>query len=149
MKALIEEVMGELGHRLEARSLSLRLTVSQVTLQQLNHDLLFQLIYNLINNAIRYNKDGGEIIITDDYIPRKSYSLFIRDTGVGIPENEIGSIFDRFKKTDRNEGEGYGLGLSIVKSIAQYLGIRIEVKSEFTKGTVFSIIFPARMQGVI
>jgi two-component system sensor histidine kinase ArlS len=149
IKALIKEVMEELGHRLEARGLNFRLTVSPVTLQHLNHDLLFQLIYNLINNAIRYNKEGGEILITDDFMPGKSYSLFIRDTGVGIPENEIGSIFDRFKKTGRSEGEGYGLGLSIVKSIGQYLGIRIEVKSEFSKGTVFSIIFPARMQVII
>ena len=149
IKALIDEVMEELGHRMEAKGLTFQLNISRVTLRQLNHDLLFQLIYNLVNNAIRYNKEGGEISITDHLIRGKSYSLYIKDTGIGIPENEIGSIFDRFKKTARNEGEGYGLGLSIVKSIAQYHGIRIEVKSDFSKGTVFSLIFPGSMQLLI
>jgi signal transduction histidine kinase len=134
---------------MEAKGLSFKLNISRVTLQRLNHDLLFQLIYNLVNNAIRYNKEGGEISITDHLTRGKSYSLYIKDTGIGIPENEIGSIFDRFKKTGRNEGEGYGLGLSIVKSIAQYHGIRIEVKSDFSKGTVFSVIFPGSMQLLI
>jgi len=149
IKALIDEVMEELGHRMEEKGLTFKLNISRVTLRQLNHDLLFQLIYNLVNNAIRYNKEGGEISITDHLIRGKSYSLYIKDTGIGIPENEIGSIFDRFKKTARNEGEGYGLGLSIVKSIAQYHGIRIEVKSDFSKGTVFSLIFPGSMQLLI
>ena len=146
VKPLFEEILEELQDRLQAKDILCRLNISAtLTLQQLNRDLLFQLIYNLVNNAIRYNKEGGEIVISDHLIPGKSYTIFIQDTGIGISHDELSSIFDRFKKTGHTEGEGYGLGLSIVKSIAQYHEMRIEVKSEVGKGTIFNIFFPARM----
>jgi signal transduction histidine kinase len=66
----------------------------------------------------------------------------IEDTGIGIPAKDLDTIFDRFKKNMPSEGEGYGLGLSIVKSIAQYHEMKIEVRSEYGKGSVFKIIFP-------
>jgi two-component system sensor histidine kinase ArlS len=146
IKKLVEEVMNELEDRLEARGIRFRLSFSDDhTLQNLNRDLIFQLIFNLVNNAIRYNKENGEISITGYLDPGKSYRLLIADTGVGIAAKDIDTIFDRFKKSGPAEGEGYGLGLSIVKSIAQYHGMRIEVKSEYGKGTVFSIIFPKEL----
>ena len=143
IKKLVEEVMNELEDRLEARGIRFILSFSNDhILQQLNRDLLFQLIFNLVNNAIRYNKENGEISISGYLNPDKSYRLLIADTGVGIPAKDLDIIFDRFKKSGPAEGEGYGLGLSIVKSIAQFHGIRIEVKSEYGKGSVFIIIFP-------
>lgn len=146
IKILVEEAMKELEDRLESKNIRFKLNISkEQTLQHLNRDLIFQLIYNLINNAIRYNKDEGEISITDHFNPGKSYTLFIEDTGIGIPEKELDAIFDRFKKASQIEGEGYGLGLSIVKSIAQYHGIMIEVKSEYGKGSIFGIIFPMEL----
>jgi two-component system, OmpR family, sensor histidine kinase ArlS len=146
IKKLVEEVMNELEDRLEARGIRFRLSFSNDhILQHLNRDLLFQLIFNLVNNAIRYNKENGEISITGYLDPDKSYRLLIADTGVGIASKDLDTIFDRFKKSGLAEGEGYGLGLSIVKSIAQYHGMRIEVKSEYGKGSVFSIIFPKEL----
>jgi len=143
VKRLFEEVIEELQDRLQAKAILYKLNISEtLTLQQINRDLLFQLIYNLVNNAIRYNKEGGKIAVTDHLIPGKSYTIFIQDTGIGIPHDELSSIFDRFKKTGHSDGEGYGLGLSIVKSIAQYHEMRIEVTSEVGKGSVFSISFP-------
>jgi len=141
-QVLIEEVIKELEDRIEARGIKLTLSVSRhIVLQNVNRDLLFQLFYNLINNAIRYNKEGGAIGISDHLNQDKSYIINITDTGIGMKENDLESIFDRFKKTSRMEGEGYGLGLSIVKSIVQYHSIRIAVKSEYGKGSEFSIIF--------
>ena len=143
---LIAEVMEELADRVEARGLHFSVNTSrEVILMNLNHDLIFQLVYNLINNAIRYNRDEGDITITDHFIPGESYVLFIKDSGVGIPEDELETIFDRFKKSRRTEGEGYGLGLSIVQSIAQYHGLKIAVASKAGKGATFSIIFPGNM----
>lgn len=146
IKKLVEEVMNELEDRLEARGIRFILSFSNdQILQQLNRDLLFQLIFNLVNNAIRYNKENGEISISGYLDPGKSYRLLIADTGVGIPAKDLDIIFDRFKKSGPAEGEGYGLGLSIVKSIAQFHGLRIEVKSEYGKGSVFIIIFPKEL----
>jgi two-component system sensor histidine kinase ArlS len=144
ISALIHEMMEELDHRMEAKDIQFRMHISETQiLRHLNRDLLFQLIYNLINNAIRYNKEGGEILITDHLIPGKSYTLFIKDTGIGIPANELSTLFDRFKKSKRSDEEGYGLGLYIVKTIAQYQGLQIGVRSEINIGTTFSILFPA------
>lgn len=143
IKALLEEVMEELMHRVEARELDFKLDLSaDIVVPQMNHDLIFQLFYNLINNAIRYNKEGGAITITAQQTPDASWTVHIKDTGIGIPSEELGTIFNRFKKSNRGEEEGYGLGLSIVKSIAQYHNIRIDVHSETGKGTVFSVVFP-------
>jgi signal transduction histidine kinase len=141
--ALINEMTEELGPRMEAKSIRFTLNITDnMTLRNINYDLLFQLIYNLINNAIRYNKEGGEITVSDRFIPGKSYTLFIKDTGIGIPEKEQASIFDRFKKSTRSAEEGYGLGLYIVKIIAQHYGLHINVRSKINEGTTFSILFP-------
>lgn len=142
---LINEILGELDHRLDEKQLVLNTKLREdISLSNLNRDLIFQLFYNLVNNAIRYNKPLGSIHIYDELNGRK-YSISVRDSGVGIPAHEIENIYDRFKKVNKQEGEGYGLGLAIVKSIAQYHNIEIEVKSILTKGTVFTLHFPENM----
>ena len=141
---LVSEVMDELSHRLEIKEIGFTNNISaKVKVKQVNHDLLFQLLYNLINNAIRYNKEQGSINISGHYRPGGAYELFIKDTGIGIRQEELGIIFNRFKKSGHTDGEGYGLGLSIVKSIALYHGYHIQVSSEWGKGSVFSISIPA------
>jgi signal transduction histidine kinase len=141
---LLEEVVDELKDRIELRKIRIVQSLSRsIVLTHVNRDLIFQLMYNLINNAIRYNQEEGEIEITDQ-IQRESYIIHIKDSGVGIPAHDLENIFDRFKKAAKNTDEGYGLGLSIVKSIALYHDIRIEVQSEDGKGSTFSIHFPYR-----
>lgn len=143
---LIDEVMEELSSRLETKSIHFTNQVSQkIKLNQVNHDLFFQLLYNLINNAIRYNKENGSIQLTDHYAVGGPYILNIKDSGVGIRQEELATIFNRFKKTGTDNGEGYGLGLSIVKSIILFHGFDIKVKSNYGEGTVFSIVVPGEM----
>ena len=143
---LLSEVVEELKDKLEARGISVVQTIASTSpLRGINHDLLFQLFYNLINNAIRYNKEEGSIHISDKCSGEKGYAIVITDTGVGIHANELAGIFDRFKKSSKTTEEGYGLGLSIVKSIAQYHQINIEVSSAPGKGSSFSVLFPANI----
>jgi len=146
MYQLTIDVMEELSYRLETKSIHFTNEVSPaVKLKQVNRDLLFQLLYNLINNAIRYNKENGAIHLSDYYAPGESYILFIKDTGIGIRQEELGTIFNRFKKSGKADGEGYGLGLSIVKSIISFHGFDIKVNSDYGEGAVFSIVIPAEM----
>ena len=141
---LISEVTEEQEHRMEQRGIKPETTIKHNHLiTGINKDLVFQLIHNLVNNAIRYNVDGGRIIITDE-LNHSSYTLVIRDTGIGISGADLPAIFQRFKKTSAGNGEGYGLGLSIVKSIADYLGLTIEVESKLNKGTLFRVSFPLK-----
>lgn len=141
---LLEDVKDELSHRIEIRKILFKLNIRKdVLLHGVNRDLIFQLFYNLVNNAIRYNREEGEILISDKLVHGKSYSLSITDTGIGIGEKDLGMIFDRFRKKSGQSGEeGYGLGLSIVKSIVRYHGMNIVVSSEVGSGSEFRLIFP-------
>lgn len=143
LNKVINEVMEELEHRLEERELKLTLNLTNdISPKQLNSDLLFQLFYNLINNAIRYNKPQGKIIISDKIIAG-AYAIEIKDTGKGIAQSDLPNIFNRFKRSNRDETEGYGLGLAIVKSIADYHNLILKVDSAENVGTTFTVIFKA------
>lgn len=141
---IIHEVMEEISHRLSEKELEVDIRLKEDRLlKDVNQDLLFQLFYNLINNAIKYNVNQGSILITDEFPEGKNYVITIQDTGIGIAEEDLDFIFDRFRKANLTENVGYGLGLSIVKSITLYHGIEIRVKSKVNEGTTFSLIFPS------
>ncbi len=141
---LFSDIQEEINHRLSDKEVTMHVDISRsVVLKGINKDLIFQLMYNLINNAIRYNKQNGSIRISDKMMGDGSCSVTIRDTGIGIPEEDISTIFNRFKKANKSEETGgYGLGLSIVKSITDYHSITIDLNSEVNKGTEFVINFP-------
>lgn len=141
---LFSEVLDEISHRLDEKGISLEIKISkQVILENINRDLLFQMVYNFVNNAIRYNKPSGFIRINDKINEDGSYVIIIEDDGIGISQVDIGTIFNRFKKANKSEEEtGYGLGLSIVKSIADYHALKIDVQSVVSQGTSFIIFFP-------
>ena len=104
-----------------------------------NHAELSELIYNLIDNAIKYNRENGNIDITIE-----DNRFIIADTGIGIPKESIPRIFERFYRVDRSRSRakgGTGLGLSIVKHIADRHGAQIDVESTMGVGTTISINF--------
>lgn len=142
---LLNEVVEEISHRLQEKDLQMSIQLKEdPVLKQVNQDLLFQLFYNLINNAIKYNVESGSISISDQYDPQQNYMIIISDTGIGIAEEDLDTIFDRFKKTNLSENVGYGLGLSIVKSIAVYHQIQLNVSSKVNEGTIFRLTFPGQ-----
>ena len=107
-------------------------------------DRLRQLVLNLVDNAIRYTPPGGSVTLELAQSPGWA-TLRVRDTGQGIPAEELPRIFDRFYRVDvartRRSG-GAGLGLAISQEIAQAHGGRIEVSSEASRGTVFTVHLP-------
>jgi two-component system, OmpR family, sensor histidine kinase ArlS len=143
-KELFVSVMEEISHRMEERQISVQVNIDPDTVwNNINRDLLFQLVYNLVNNSIKYNKEQGTIRVSEVKAKGKPYALIIEDSGIGIPENDLPVIFNRFRKANPAEGGGYGLGLSIVKSIADYHQISISVDSKLGKKTRFTLTFPA------
>ena len=103
------------------------------------HTEIHELIYNLIDNAIKYNRDNGniEIIVSDK-------TITVADTGIGIPQESIPRIFERFYRADKSRSRakgGTGLGLSIVRHIAQHHGAEISVDSTVNVGTKISVAF--------
>lgn len=139
-KKLFEEILEEIRHRLEERNIRIEIKlVHNKVIDHINHDLLFQLFYNLINNAIKFNKENGKITIADGF-EKENYYVIVEDSGKGILAEDMPRIFDRFKKVN-SEHSGYGLGLAIVKSIANYLKINVELSSVPEQGTTFKTIF--------
>ncbi len=102
-------------------------------------DKLKQVMTNLIMNAIRYTETGKiEIVVSDE---EKNGRILVKDTGIGIAGTELGRIFERFYRVDKDRSRsqgGTGLGLAIVKHIVEAHGSKIEVRSEVGKGSEFS-----------
>ncbi|WP_242926795.1 sensor histidine kinase [Pontibacter vulgaris] len=142
LKQLTDEVVEEISERAEAKEVALQVDVEEDwTLQQGNESLLHTMLFNVINNAIKYNLPGGSIFIKGRAVG-KGYELSITDTGVGIPEDQLPHIFDRFKRFHAADGESQGLGLPIVKTVAEFHKIKLKVQSVLGEGTTFTFHFP-------
>jgi signal transduction histidine kinase len=140
LKDLATEVVSEIEERFTEKSISASIQFTEnYRMTGCNHDLLFTLLFNLVNNAIKYNKEHGQIFIRGFYLDEK-FILEVEDTGIGILAEHIANIFSRFKRLNTNVTEGYGLGLPIVRTIADFHNIGVEVTSETGKGSVFRLI---------
>lgn len=108
-------------------------------------DDLYQIAFNLMENAVKYNLPGGKVLVRL-YVSGEWVTLQIEDTGVGIPEEDLPKIFDRFYRVDKARSRaagGTGLGLSIVRDTAQLHGGKVTVRSrEGEQGTCFTVSFP-------
>lgn len=105
-----------------------------------NKTLIHILIYNLVTNAIKYNKPNGTIAITDGFA-EQCYFISITDSGVGLSGSQIENIFNRFARISSDQ-DGQGLGLAIAESIASFHHIEIKVISEINEGTTFKLLLP-------
>ena len=132
---IIENVLEELSDRFEAKGLSLKVDwkASAIILPG-NRQLIFNLFYNLVNNAIKYTTEGG-ITITA-YEKDDKTVVTVKDTGKGIKADQLNGLFTRFGVHDP-DGGGYGLGLALVKKICDYHSISVSVESVPGKGTTF------------
>lgn len=132
-----------LEQQAEARRVSLRVTGDAAEISGAR-GFLYELLYNLIDNAIKYNTDGGKVEVAvaagDDAV-----TVFVKDTGIGIPPEYQARVFERFFRVDKSRSKasgGTGLGLSIVKHIARYHHAAINLHSSVGEGTDISIVFP-------
>ncbi len=106
--------------------------------------LLYEVVYNLCDNAIKYNRDGGRVDITVAHDADGS-SVTVADTGIGIAPEHQSRVFERFYRVDKSHSKasgGTGLGLSIVKHAVQYHHGRIELESTPGTGTTIRVVFP-------
>jgi signal transduction histidine kinase len=150
LAALLQEVYDEISIRLQDKNISYEVSVPEnFQLKIVSKFLLFNLFYNLINNAIKYNRENGgiKIVATQE---NKAFAVSIIDTGIGISPSELPYIFNRFKKFRQSlKQDSFGLGLPIVNSIAAFHHINIEVTSEKDQGSTFKLVFPAELVEVL
>jgi signal transduction histidine kinase len=110
-------------------------------------DRLIQVMTNILSNAIKFTPLGGRIVITahQETTPMAQIVVSVSDTGVGIPENELNLIFDKFHRSGdvlTSNSEGTGLGLAITKQIVEYHGGKIWAKSTIGQGSTFMFTLP-------
>lgn len=137
---IITDLQEDLQDRIDDREIQF--------LNKMEHDFSFTgnkilihiLIYNLVTNAIKYNKPNGSIIVTDGFVEER-YFISIADSGIGMNVSQIEKIFSRFARISSDQ-EGQGLGLAIADSIASFHHIEIKVSSIPDEGTTFVLLFP-------
>ena len=137
---IINDVEEDLQDRIEDKGIQFVNEMKNGIIFRGNKTLLHILIYNLVTNAIKYNKPDGSIIVSDGFILNQ-YFISITDSGIGMSDFQIENIFNRFARVSSDQ-EGQGLGLAIAKSIAVFHHIEIRVVSSMNKGTIFTLCFP-------
>ncbi|WP_184542617.1 sensor histidine kinase [Mucilaginibacter sp. FT3.2] len=143
--AVVMEIQEELEDRIEEKRLLFTNNLKYIYTIRGNRPLMHTLLFNVINNAIKYNNQGGSITIADEQ-KEGNYIITIADTGAGMDKKQIESAFNRFEKFDTDEKESYGLGLAIVKSITSFHNIKVEIKSVKGNGTSVILIFNTALQ---
>lgn len=139
---LSADIINRLKPVADKRNISLNL-IGESTIVSGAEKILDEMIYNLCDNAIKYNVDNGtvDVILSES---NHHIKLTVRDNGIGIPQSEQNRVFERFYRVDKSHSKeigGTGLGLSIVKHAAIYHNAEIKLKSEFGKGTSITVIF--------
>ena len=113
--------------------------------------LLNEMVYNLCDNAIKYNTPGGRVDVNVSTLETGEITLSVKDTGIGIAQKHQNRVFERFYRVDKSHSKeigGTGLGLSIVKHGAQHHGAKVKLDSEPGKGTTITLTFPPKKESV-
>ena len=141
--ALVDEVLADLDPLAQAKNIKLTGKCKNITMVG-SDILIYRLVYNLVENAIKYNHSGGQVTVTA-YRKEKHVYLSVEDTGNGIPEELRERVFEPFFRVDKSRSRelgGVGLGLALVREIVRVHDGSIAVRSNPSGGTVFDVILP-------
>ena len=142
LKKLAEEASASLASAAAEKQVTIRVHGDDRQITTVRR-LASEIIYNLCDNAVKYNREGGSVDVTIDGTAHGAV-VTVQDTGIGIPPEHQSRVFERFYRVDKSHSRqsgGTGLGLSIVKHAVQYLGGRIELESQPGKGTTMRVHF--------
>lgn len=142
---LCDDVLQSLEPVAKRQAVTLRLAGESLQVRGV-YQVLREMIYNLCDNAIKYNRSGGSVTVT---VARRAgrASVTVADTGIGIPYEDQSRVFERFYRVDKSHSRaigGTGLGLSIVKHAAALHGAEIKLQSQPEDGTVITVLFPGK-----
>ncbi|MDX1521121.1 MAG: GAF domain-containing protein, partial [Anaerolineae bacterium] len=146
LREIIDEVILSFEGQLVQKSVNVILNApDQLPQVTADHSRLVQVLVNLIGNAWQYTPEGGDVTVSATIVEDKFIQIDVADTGIGIVEQDLKFIFDRFFRSERTEVQvvdGTGLGLSITKSLVELMGGKIWVESEVDVGSTFSFTVP-------
>ena len=144
LSSMAEEVLADLSPLAERRQITLSQEGTEPLWMQGSDILIYRLLFNLVENAIRYNREGGSVQVAaqkkEDMI-----TISVRDTGSGIPEADRETVFQPFFRVDKSRSRAYGgvgLGLTLVQRIAELHGGEIHIAKSDAQGTTFAVTLP-------
>jgi two-component system sensor histidine kinase BaeS len=140
LKEFLSELAEELRPAFKENRLDITITKEDNLTVVTDTEKLEKIIRNILSNSLKFTEEGGVWI--DYSTVENNFYIEIRDSGKGIPENEMPLIFNRFYRIEGSRTDGLGLGLAIVKELVNVMGGRIEVKSKVNGGTVFKVYLP-------
>jgi signal transduction histidine kinase len=147
LRAIVERALELYRDVADAKGVTLAAGALDDVVVTADRTRLEQVAANLIDNAVKYTPSGGHVEVDVAHTGKRA-TLRIRDSGPGIPSDELPRIFDRLFRGDRSRAErGLGLGLSLVKAIVQAHGGTVEVESEGGRGSTFTVSLPVSAEG--
>jgi len=139
---LVEDILGDINVLARQKTLSVRLAVEEDVFINADRLNLRRAILNILDNAVKYTNEGGSIAVTL-FKDAAGAVLVVKDTGIGIAQDDLGKIFDRFYRADSSRSkQGFGLGLSLAGTIFNAHSARISVSSKLKEGTTVTVFFP-------
>jgi two-component system phosphate regulon sensor histidine kinase PhoR len=145
LRELAGRVVEDLSARAAERGVTLVNEVPAGLGARADADRILQVFFNLVDNAIKYGRAGGRVVLGGREAGPERAELWVRDDGPGLPREALGRVFERFYRVDRNrsrEQGGTGLGLAIVKHIVQSHGGEVRAESEPGRGATFYFTLP-------
>jgi two-component system, OmpR family, phosphate regulon sensor histidine kinase PhoR len=145
LHAVADKVLADLRSRADSRGITLKNELPDLTCSA-DEGRLEQVLANLVDNAIKYGRPQGNVVLGGNNIGAEKIEIFVRDDGPGIPTESLDRVFERFYRVDKarsRDAGGTGLGLSIVKHIVQNHGGEVWAKSEPGKGATFFFTLPS------
>ena len=142
LKNIVVAIVDSLMIEADKKNVKFKLSLNDCLING-NYDSIYSLIFNLVDNAIKYNKTNGKITIKLQEVSN-NVILSVKDTGIGIPKEDLDRIFERFYRVDKSRSKdsgGTGLGLAIVKHSLIVNNATIKVESELKKGSTFTVTF--------
>ncbi|MBC7254335.1 MAG: HAMP domain-containing histidine kinase [Actinobacteria bacterium] len=147
-RAFLQGLAEKLRPRAEERGLEFSLDLAEVLPEvETDSDALEQVLTNLVDNAVKFTPPGGKVTLSADLIPGGDLRIQVRDTGKGIPPEDLERVFERFFRVERSRSQdhgGSGLGLALCRELVTLLGGRISAWSEPGRGSVFTVDLPLR-----
>lgn len=142
---MLNEVLAKVKPQIEEKKLSLEVSIPEKLPEpSLDKDKIASVLVNLLGNAVKYTPAGGRVAFRV-HATDQNLEIDVEDTGVGIAEDELPKVFDKFFRSDDPrvlEQEGSGLGLALVQEVVRLHGGRVSVESEIDKGSTFQIVLP-------
>jgi PAS domain S-box-containing protein len=145
LRRMLNEVLAKIRPQVEEKQLSLEIALPEKMPEpELDKDKIATVLVNLLGNAVKYTPENGRVIFRVN-ITDKQIEIGVEDTGVGIAEDELEKVFDKFYRSNDprvQEQTGTGLGLALAQEVVRLHGGRITVESEINKGSTFSVTLP-------